>query len=172
MSSDLNEDTLGEATSDRPLSDYERRMIRRTRICIYIIVIGLINFLAYTIGYMFLGGDAMNGYVRQVVAPDKVHHLHYFLVAKGMAYEVNRSIWVYSAVHSISIWVTVGAVLMAMLTLAKDRIVSSMRTSIVRGRTLITIVATVVTLMSLSITAWFLIYMIQQLTLPARMAAP
>jgi hypothetical protein len=67
--------------------------------------------------------------------------------------------------------VTVGAVLLAMLTLAKDRIVSSMRTSIVRGRTLITIVATVVTLMSLSITAWFLIYMLQQLTIPVRMAA-
>lgn len=172
MSSDLNEDTLGELTNDRPLSDYERKMIRRTRICIYIIVIGLINFLAYTVGYIFLDGDAMNGYVRQVVTPDKVHRLHYFLVAKGMAYEVNRSTWVYSAVHSISIWVTVGAVLLAMLTLAKDRIVSSMRTSIVRGRTLITIVATVVTLMSLSITAWFLIYMIQQLTVPARMAAP
>ena len=174
MSSDLNEDNLTEPTSDRPLSDYERRMMRRTRICIYIIIVGLVNFLAYTIGYMQLGGDAMNGYVRQVVTPDKIHHLHYFLVAKGIPYEVGRSVWIYSAVHSISVWVTVGAVLLAMLTLAKDRIVSSMRTSIVRGRTLITIVATVVTLMSLSITTWFLLHMIQQLgnPTPLRIVAP
>lgn len=172
MSSDLNEDNLTELSADRPLSDYERTMMRRTRICIYIIIIGLINFLAYTIAYMNLGGDAMNGYVRQVVTSDRVHHLHYFLVSKGLPCEVNRSVWVYSAIHSISVWVTVGAVLLAMLTLAKDRIVSSMRTSIVRGRTLITIVATMVTLMSLSITTWFLIYMIQQLQNPLRIAAP
>ena len=143
-------------------------MDRRTKVCILIIVIGLGNFLAYTIMYMFLGGDAMNGYVHVDPADGARHH---YLVAKGVPFEVSGPVWVYSAVHSISIWVTVGAVLLAMLTLAKDRIVSSMHESVVGGRTFITILATVVALISVSITLWFLLYMIHQLTWPAAAGA-
>ncbi len=141
-------------------------MDRCTRICILIIVIGLVNFLAYAVVYMSIDGDAMNGYVRaDVVDGRKV--LHYYLVKHGNPVEVSRGVWIYSAVHSISIWITVGAVLLSMLTLAKDRIISSMHSSIVRGRTFITILATVVTLISLAITMWFLLYMIRHLVNPA-----
>lgn len=141
-------------------------MDRRTRICLLIIAIGLANFLAYAVVYMSIDGDAMNGYVRaEVVAGRKV--AHYYLVKRGVPVEVSRATWVYSAVHSISIWITVGAVLLSMLTLAKDRIISSMRSSIVRGRTFITILATVVTLISVAITMWFLLYMIRQLADPS-----
>ena len=142
-------------------------MDRRTKICIWIIIIGLTNFLAYTVMYMSVEGDAMNGCVRAEVV-DGCKVLHYYLVKHGTdVVEVSRGTWIYSAVHSISIWITVGAVLLSMLTLAKDRIISSMRSSIVRGRTFITILATVVTLISLAVTMWFLIYMIRQLTDPA-----
>ncbi|MCD4700138.1 MAG: hypothetical protein K8R91_06165 [Phycisphaerae bacterium] len=138
---------------------------RRTRICLLIIVIGLVNFLAYAVVYMSIGGDAMNGCVRaEVVSGSKIPH--YYLVKHGVPDEVSRATWIYSAVHSISIWITVGAVLLGMLTLAKDRIISSMRSSVVRGRTFITILATVVTLISLAVTMWFLFYMIRQLVDP------
>ena len=141
-------------------------MDRRTRICLLIIVIGLVNFLAYAVVYMSIDGDAMNGCVRsEVVGGHKV--LHYYLVKHGDPVEVSRTTWIYSAVHSISIWITVGAVLLSMLTLAKDRIISSMHSSIVRGRTFITILATVVALISLAVTMWFLLYMIRQLAEPA-----
>lgn len=140
-------------------------MDRRTRICILIIVIGLVNFLAYTVMYMSVGGDAMNGYVQAKVI-DGQRVLHYYLVKHGTDVEVSRGVWIYSAVHSISIWITVGAVLLSMLTLAKDRIISSMHSSIVRGRTFITILATVVTLISVVITVWFLTYMIRHLASP------
>ncbi len=142
-------------------------MDRRTRICLLIIVIGLVNFLAYAVVWVSLDGDAMNGYVRaDAAAGRKV--LHYYLVKHGVHHvEVSRGVWIYSAVHSISIWITVGAVLLSMLTLAKDRIISSMRSSIVRGRTFITIVATVVTLISLAMTAKFLFHMICHLADPA-----
>ncbi len=141
-------------------------MDRRTRICLLIIVLGLTNFLAYAVVYISIDGDAMNGYVRyDVVDGRKV--LHYYLVKHGIPDEVSRATWIYSAVHSISIWITVGAVLLSMLTLAKDRIISSMRSSIVRGRTFITILATVVTLISLAVTMWFLLYMIRHLVSPA-----
>jgi len=42
--------------------------------------------------------------------------------------------------------VTVGAIMLAMLTLAKERIASSMRIAILRGRTLITALAAVITI--------------------------
>jgi heme/copper-type cytochrome/quinol oxidase subunit 2 len=115
---------------------------------------------------MSIDGDAMNGYIRSGVV-DGRRVLHYYLVRHGMPVEVSRGTWIYSAVHSVSIWITVGAVLLSMLTLAKDRIISSMRSSIVRGRTFITILATVVTLISLAVTMWFLLYMIRQLADPS-----
>jgi hypothetical protein len=140
---------------------------RKTRICIWVIVLGLGNFLAYTVVYTSLGGDAMNGYVQI----DSGGARQYYLGAKGAARPVSDGWWIYSAVHSISIWITVGAVLLAMLTLAKERIVSSMHSSIVRGRTLITVLATIVTLISVLVTGWFLIHMVRQLANPESVAA-
>lgn len=140
-------------------------MDRKTRICIWIIVLGLANFLVYTVVYVSLGGDAMNGMSRLDTSTDPPQP-RYYLEQRGRPTEVSRGVWIYSAIHSVSIWVTVGAVLLAMLTLAKERIVSSMRSSIIRGRTLITILATIVTMISVLVTAWFLIHMIRQLAHP------
>ena len=42
-----------------------------------------------------------------------------------------------------------------------------MRASIIRGRTVITMLATIVTMISLLVTVWFLIHLISQLSRPA-----
>lgn len=140
-------------------------MNRRTIICLCIIIAGLVNYLVYAIGWYWLGGEAMNGKIEaEVVAGRTV--LHHYLIAHGDRIEVSRAKWIYSAVHSISIWITFGAVNLAMLTLAKDRIISSMRRSIVRGRTMITILAVVVTMISVGVSVWFLRYMIVHLLWP------
>ncbi len=99
-------------------------------------MIGLVNFLAYGILYGLIWGEAVNGRV-----VDDGGQLRYFL-QKGR--EVTRGVFIYSGIHSISIPLTVGAVMLAMLTLAKERITSSMRSAIVRGRTFITILAVVI----------------------------
>jgi hypothetical protein len=127
-------------------------MDRRTKICLWVIVIGLANFLAYAILYFFFDGDAINGSVLREASGN----CSYFLRSpRGQDMPVSRAVYIYSGVHSISIWVTVAAVMLAMLTLAKDRIVSSMHSAVVRGRTLITILATVITLTTAVIAIWF-----------------
>lgn len=136
-------------------------MDRKTRICIWIIVLGLANFLAYTVMYVALGGDAMNGRIERVGKT-----VVYVLECNGKPVQVSQAVWVYSAVHSVSIWLTVGAVLLSMLTLAKDHIVSQMHSSLVHGRTFMTILATVVTLITVTITAFFIIKVVRNLTSP------
>jgi len=144
-------------------------MDRRTKICIWIIILGLVNFLIFTMTYVIIGGDAMKGDIRVEITDQGKRILHYFLVGEGRGrrFEVSRGVWIYSAIHSISLWITMGAVMLSMLTLAKDRIVASMQTSIIRGRTFITVLATLVTLISIVFTIWFVAYMIRQLIHPA-----
>ncbi|NQU75037.1 MAG: hypothetical protein HQ546_01840 [Planctomycetes bacterium] len=143
-------------------------MDRRTRICLWVILLGLANFVAYVIGYAFIGengGDAMNGKVVRDAANPGLWH--YTIGRDGNLYEVGRVEWIYSAVHSISIWPTMGAVLLAMLTLAKDRIVSSMHSTLVRGRTFMTIIATLIGFIAVVMTVWFVLHMVKCLTNPA-----
>ncbi len=141
-----------------------RHMNFRTKICILLIVLGLANFLIYAVVYEFIGGEAIHGAVRAEQVAFGQKELRYYLIDGDTETRVSRGLWGYSAVHSISILITMGTVLLAMLTLAKDRIVSSMRSSIVRGRTLITILATVVTLISLVLTARFTFLLLRKLS--------
>ncbi len=131
----------------------------RTRVCIWVIMVGLANFMVYTVLYVFIGGEAVNGYV--IRAADG--SLRYELQSGEV---VSRGVYIFSGIHSITIWPTVGAILLAMLTLAKDRIVSSMRSSIVRGRTMITILATVITLIILVMMFWFILHFSERLAHP------
>jgi len=73
----------------------------------------------------------------------------------GRADPVNRCVFIYSAIHSISIWPTFGAVMLAMLTLAKDRIVESMHSALVRGRAIITLVAIIIAIIAILLTFRF-----------------
>jgi hypothetical protein len=122
-------------------------MNRRTKICMWVIMIGLANFLLYVIGYVWLYGEAVNG---KIVIENGVRH--YFLQSDR---EVTRAAFIYSGVHSISIWPTVMAVMLAMLTLAKDRITASILSVVVRGRLLITVFAVVIGLLSSLLTYEF-----------------
>jgi hypothetical protein len=124
-------------------------MDRRTKICISIILLGLANFLAYVVLYWFFWGEAVNGHVEVIAGQQR-----YFLQSGR---EVSRGVFTYSGVHSISIAPTVGAIMLSMLTLAKERIASSMRSAIIRGRTLITVLATVITMIVVLWTAWFIL---------------
>jgi hypothetical protein len=139
-------------------------MDRRTKICIWVILIGLANFLVYSIAYTFIGGEAVNGWV----VLDHGRYLYYL----QSEVQVSPGTFVYSGVHSISIWITVAAVMLAMLTLAKERIASSMRSAIIRGRTLITIVATIISLATTVITIWFILQFAHRLTTPREPRPP
>lgn len=135
----------------------------RTKICIWVILVGLGNFLAYSIFYMFIGGEAMNGPIIHAAGGG----LTYFLkTAHQQDMAVPKWLYVYSGVHSISIWPTVGAIMLAMLTLARERIVSSMRATIVRGRTFITALGTLIAFITIIVTIW------SSLQFSSRFAAP
>lgn len=138
--------------------ELDARQHRRTKICVWIIMAGLANFILYSVLYAYFDGEAINGTVQQM--PDG---LEYRLQSETI---VSRGVFIYSGIHSISIWPTVGAVMLAMLTLAKERIASSMRKTIVRGQTIITIVATIITLMVVVITFWFTLQFVHRLRHP------
>jgi hypothetical protein len=129
-------------------------MDRRTRICIWIILLGLANFLAYSIIYIFINGEAIHGYVTEEGGVER----YYLQGSRTGPTAVSKAVYIYSGIHSISIWPTVGAIMLAMLTLAKERIVSSMRSTIVRGRTFITILATIITLITAVMFIWFVMH--------------
>jgi hypothetical protein len=133
-------------------------MDRRTKICIWTILLGLGNFLAYVVLYWLIWGEAVNGRV-----VDRAGRLRYYLQSGR---EVSRAVFIYSGVHSISIAPTVGAIMLAMLTLSKDRLVFSMRSAVVRGRTLMTILATVITLIVSVWTVWFIVQFAGRLSRP------
>ena len=87
------------------LTEDRGNMDRRTRICIWIILIGLANFLAYVILYWFFWGEAVNGRVVEIDGQTL-----YFLQSGK---EVSRAVFIYSGLHSISIAPTVGAIMLA-----------------------------------------------------------
>jgi len=134
---------MGQADTQLPTDQADpveiARMHRRTKICIWIIIIGMVNFLAFVVGYSVLWGEALHGDVLIGEDGELIYRLQ-----KGA--EVSRGAFIYSGIHSISIWLTVGAIMLSMLTLAKERIASSMRVAIMRGRTLITVLATIITI--------------------------
>ena len=112
----------------------------RTKICIWIIVIGMVNFLAYTISYSIVGGESVRGRIEKIETQDGVQFKYY--LDSGL--EVPPGEFVYMGIHSISIWITVGAIMLSMLTLAKDRISDSMHDAMMRGKTLCTVLAVVI----------------------------
>jgi len=136
----------------------EARQHRRTRICVWIILIGLANFILYNVLYAYFNGEAVNGKIELVAG-----RTHYYLQSDT---EVSRAVFIYSGIHSISIWPTVGAIMLAMLTLAKERIASSMRKTIIRGQTVITIFATIITLIIVVMTIWFTLQFVKRLNHP------
>ncbi len=130
--------------------------IARNRALIWIIVLGLTNFVSYTVMYWYLQGDAPNGAVI-----DGQYHLrgHFIRERSGRLSEpVSRATWIYSFVHSITIWPTVAVVLVAMFILARPHIIATMKSDApIRGPTFITICITVIVLVTGASTLYFVL---------------
>ncbi|MCY2929364.1 MAG: hypothetical protein NTV86_07680 [Planctomycetota bacterium] len=141
-------------------------MDRRSRICIWVISLGLVNFLAFTLIYMYVGGEAVNGRVE--VQGNKIRY--YIITPSQRPHQVSNGVFWYSGIHSISIWPTVGAILLAMLTLAKDRVIDSMHSTVVRGRTFLTILATIITLIVILCGLWGTLAFAGKLIHPTKVA--
>lgn len=128
--------------------------IRRNRLCLRIIYIGLLNFLLYTVVYAALGGDAHNGERRRITAPDGTARYAYFVRGhfirdlEGQEREVNATLWIYSYLHSISVFVTSAAMIISMLVLARPHIIATMRDGWINGRTFLVAFGTIVVLVT------------------------
>jgi len=135
---------------------------RRTRakLCIWLILIGLINFLAYTVAYAYIKGDATNGKIENGRYYVGGHFIHF---AEGRMQEVSRGVWIYSYAHSISIWPTIAMVLLALLALARPLIIAAYGDSRVSGATLVGVIATQIVVVMGLFTAFFTIDFIRNL---------
>ena len=133
-------------------------MNRRTRnkLCIWIIIFGLLNCLVYTVIYAYIGGDAKNG----EITPDGRYMLrgHFIRSHEGRSTEVARPVGIYSYIHSTSIWPSLAAVLIAMLILARPHIIATMKEdSLLSGPVFVTVAITIVVLVVAVSTLWFIL---------------
>lgn len=110
----------------------------RTKICIWVIILGMVNFLAYAVAYAVVGGESVRGKVYE--DPQTGRRVYYLDSGK----EVGHDAFLYMGIHSITIWVTVAAIMLSMLTLAKDRVADSMQSAAMRGRTFCTVMAVLI----------------------------
>ena len=116
---------------------------RRNQICVAIITIGALNFVVYTVLYAAVGGDAHNGYARVVEGEDGQRAVQYFVRGHfirsldGQEAEVSRQMWIYSYLHSISVFVTSAAMIISMLVLARPHILATMRDGWIGGQTFV-----------------------------------
>ncbi|HKQ47813.1 MAG TPA: hypothetical protein VJZ71_07075 [Phycisphaerae bacterium] len=122
---------------------------RRNRICTWIIILGLSNFIVYAVVYALIGGDAPNGYIKEV-GGQLVYYIRGHFVHRMIGYEqdVPRWVWIYSYLHSISIWPSIAAVLLAMLMMARPHIMATYQGGVMSGQTLVTVMATVIVIVT------------------------
>lgn len=145
---------------------YSNRMDRRrrNRICTWLIVLGISNFIVYAIIYAIIGGDAPNGYIKKIDG-QSVYYVRGHFVHRAIGYEqdVPRWVWLYSYVHSISIWPSIAATLLAMLVMARPHIMATYQRGIITGTTLVTVLATVIVMVTSLIMVFFIKDFIQHL---------
>ncbi|HRS27248.1 MAG: hypothetical protein KBH81_15825 [Phycisphaerae bacterium] len=150
-----------------PVDRLPRR--RRNQICIVIIAIGLLNFLIYTMTYAILGGDAHNGYRRIVTELNGAQRTEYIIRGhhvrdlQGLQTPVSRGAWIYSYVHSITVPLTSGALIICMLVLARPHIITTMRDGWISGPAFVTAFATVVILVSIAATILMAAHFVAQM---------
>ena len=118
---------------------------RRIRLCVWIITLGLSNFLIYAVAYAIIGGDAPNGYIKQPNG-EAVYYVRGHFVHRAIGYEqdVPKWVWYYSYIHSILIWPSIAAVLVSMLVLARPHIMATYSEGVFRGSTLVTVLMTLI----------------------------
>jgi hypothetical protein len=143
--------------------------LRRNRICIVIMACGVLNLLAYTVSYAILGGDAYNGWRERGTLTDgtpmSVYYLrgHFVHSLDGRVRTVSRAMWIYSYVHSISVPLTSGAMIISMLILVRPHILATMRGGVINGRTFVIAFGAIVALISVAVAANFTWQLIQAL---------
>ena len=86
-------------------------MDRMKKLGIILVVIGVLNFGAFFVVSMCLGGDAING---------KEENGHYYLTAHGTQTEVSREVFVYSRYHAISVFITHPLAMLSMILLGNS----------------------------------------------------
>ena len=133
---------------------------RRNRLCVWLIIIGLANFIGYAVLYAIIGGDAPNGEITNGVFYVRGHFIHRSI---GYEQDVPRWVWIYSYIHSISIWLSIAMVLLAMLTLARPHIMATYQQGIMRGSTLVTVMATLIVFVTSVVMLLFVFEFVQQL---------
>ena len=119
---------------------------RRTQLCTMLVLFGLINIMTYTVAYAYVGGDAWNG---DVEGGRYFVRGHFLRSVEGHRSPVSRTVWIYSYVHSITIWPSLAAILLSMLVLARPHIMATFREGWINGSTLIGAIATLVILITL-----------------------
>jgi len=67
------------------------------RLGMALFVLAIVNFAAFVIIALSIGGDAING---------QVQNDHYYLSHKGKLTEVSPNVWRYSWMHATSVWIT------------------------------------------------------------------
>jgi len=132
----------------------------RNRVCIWVITLGVANFVAYTVSYWYVGGDAHNGEIRDGVYYVRGHFLH---GAAGAEQPVSRGLWIYSYIHSISIWPSIALVLISNMILARPHIIATMKDGMISGPTFVTVVITLLTFLTLVATLVFTLQFINEL---------
>ena len=137
---------------------------KRNRLCTWLIIFGLSNFILYAIGYSIIGGDAPNGYIKGEGA-QSVYYVRGHFVHRMVGYEqdVPKWVWMYSYIHSISIWPSIAVVLLAMLTLARPHIMATYQRGIMTGATLVVVVATVIVIVTSVVMLSFVVTFIRLL---------
>ncbi|MCA9243726.1 MAG: hypothetical protein KDA32_07235 [Phycisphaerales bacterium] len=131
--------------------------------------IGGLNLAAYPIVYGILGGDAHNGHrhveraqTGEIVSTYFIRGHHLRSLA-GREREVSRTVWVLSYAHSISLLLTSGAMVLAMLSFASPHILATMRGPRVRGQIFVGGLAVVVAVLSVGVAAFMIWDMTVQL---------
>ena len=66
-------------------------------IYVSVFIIAFVNFIAFWLIAVYLGGDAVNG---------KIADGHFYLSSHGKLTEVSEALWNYSRWHVYSTWVT------------------------------------------------------------------
>lgn len=133
---------------------------RRIQVCVWLIILGLSNFLIYATVYAVIGGDAPNGYIADGDGTDTIMYYvrgHFVHRRQGYEQDVPRWVWIYSYIHSISIWPSIATVLMAMLVLARPHIIATYQTGMMRGTTLVAVLSTVIVGVTTVIMIFFIV---------------
>ncbi|MFQ5412642.1 MAG: hypothetical protein ACE5EC_10095 [Phycisphaerae bacterium] len=143
----------------------ERRT--RNRICIYIIFFGLLNYVFYGFMYAYIQGDARNGGIIETQEGQLLYYVSGHHITKGIEGKenfVSSGLWIYSYIHSISLWPTHAAILIAMFILARPHILATMKEDAwLSGPSFVTMCMTLVVLIAVASTGWFLLDFIQKL---------